>query len=93
MSKNLVYSILLIAMFAVSAHAQFISGVAHRNTDTDAAEEPQIAPNLLEENALTFLDRTYVYADIPVSILGAHNVMLAIDNKNIKHNKNIFDFL
>ena len=36
MSKKLIYSILLIAVFAGSAQAQFISGVAHRNTDTDA---------------------------------------------------------
>ena len=83
MSKNLVFSILLIAMFAVSAHAQFISSVEHRNTDTDAAETPEIAPTLLEENALCFLDRTHVYADIPESILGAQYVMLANDNKNM----------
>jgi len=83
MSKKLIYSILLIAVFAVSAHAQFISGVAHRNTDTDAPEPPQIAPNLLEENAVTFVDRTHVYADIPEFILGAQYVMLANDNKNL----------
>ncbi len=83
MSKKLICSIFLIAVFAVSAHAQFISGVAHRNTDTDATEEPQIAPNLLEENAVTFVDRTHVYADIPESILGAQYVMLANDNKNM----------
>jgi hypothetical protein len=83
MSKNLVFSILLIAMFAVSAHAQFISSVEHRNTDTDAAETPEIAPTLLEENALCFLDRTHVYADIPESILGAQYVILANDNKNM----------
>jgi hypothetical protein len=83
MSKKLVCSILLIAMFAVSAHAQFISGIAHRNTDTDATEDPQIAPTPLEENALTFVDRTHVYADIPEFILGAQYVMLANDNKNM----------
>jgi len=83
MSKKLIYSMLLIAVFAVSAHAQFISSVAHRNTDTDATEEPQIALNLLEENAVTFVDRTHVYADIPESILGAQYVMLANDNKNM----------
>ena len=83
MSKKLIYSILLIAVFAVSAHAQFISDVAHRNTDTDATEEPEIAPTLLEENAVTFVDRTHVYADIPESILGAQYVMLANDNKNM----------
>ncbi|MHC4584689.1 MAG: hypothetical protein ACYS3N_09170 [Planctomycetota bacterium] len=83
MSKNLFFLVLLIAVFAVSAQAQFISGVAHRNTDADATEEPQIAPNPLEENALTFVDRTHVYADIPESILGAQYVMLANDNKNM----------
>jgi len=83
MSKKLICSILLIAVFTVSAHAQFISGVAHRNTDTDATEEPQIAPNPLEENSVTFVDRTHVYADIPESILGAQYVMLANDNKNM----------
>jgi hypothetical protein len=83
MCRKLIYSILLIAVFAVSTHAQFISGVAHRNTDTDAPEQPQIAPNLLEENALTFVDRTHVYADIPEFILGAQYIMLANDNKNM----------
>ncbi|HUU20561.1 MAG TPA: hypothetical protein VMW72_25665 [Sedimentisphaerales bacterium] len=83
MCRKLIYSILLIAVFAVSTHAQFISGVAHRNTDTDAPEQPQIAPNLLAENALTFVDRTHVYADIPEFILGAQYVMLANDNKNM----------
>ena len=83
MSKKLIYSILLIAVFAVSAHAQFISAVAHRNTDTDATELPQIAPDPLAENAVTFVDRTHVYADIPEFILGAQYVMLANDNKNM----------
>ena len=83
MSKKLICSILLIAVFAVSTNAQFISGVAHRNTDTDAMELPQIAPTLLEENAVTFVDRTHVYADIPEFILGAQYVMLANDNKNM----------
>jgi hypothetical protein len=83
MSKNLFCLILLIAVFAVSANAQFISGIEHRNTDSDAAEMPEIAPNLLEENELTFVDRTHVYADIPESILGAQYVKLANDNKNM----------
>jgi hypothetical protein len=83
MSKNLIFLVLLIAVFAVPTQAQFISDVAHRNTDSDAAEEPQIATNLLEENAVTFVDRSHVYADIPESILGAQYVMLANDNKNM----------
>ncbi|MHC4533059.1 MAG: hypothetical protein ACYS6K_03825 [Planctomycetota bacterium] len=83
MSKNLICLFLLIAVFAVSAQAQFISDVAHRNTDTDATEEPEIAPNVLGENELTFVDRSHVYADIPESVLGAQYVKLANDNKNM----------
>jgi hypothetical protein len=75
--------VLLVALFAGVANAQFITKVAHRNTDTDAPEDPQIAPDPLEENSVTFVDRTHVYADIPESILGAQYVMLANDNKNV----------
>jgi len=83
MSKKLIYSILLIAVFAGSTHAQFISGVAHRNTDTDAPEPPEIAPNPLDEDELTFVDRTHQYNDIPANLIGAQYVMTANDNKNI----------
>jgi len=79
----MIYLILLVALFAGSVQAQFITDVAHRNTDTDATEDPQIAPDPLAENSVTFVDRTHVYADIPESILGAQYVMLANDNKNM----------
>ena len=82
MCKRIIYLILLVALFTGSTQAQFISSVAHRNTDTDATELPVIAPNLLAENSVTFVDRTHVYADIPEFILGAQYVMLANDNKN-----------
>jgi len=79
----MIYLILLVVLFAGSANAQFITAVAHRNTDADAAEDPQIAPDPLAENSVTFVDRTHVYADIPEFILGAQYVMLANDNKNM----------
>ena len=79
----MIYLILLVVLFAGSAQAQFITDVAHRNTDTDATEDPQIAPDPLAENSVTFVDRTHVYADIPEFILGAQYVMLANDNKNM----------
>jgi len=83
MCKRTIYLILLVVLFAGVANAQFITSIAHRNTDTDAPEDPQIAPDPLEENSVTFVDRTHVYADIPESILGAQYVMLANDNKNV----------
>jgi len=79
----MIYLILLVALFAGAANAQFITSVAHRNTDADAPEPPVIAPNPLAENSVTFVDRTHVYADIPEFILGAQYVMLANDNKNM----------
>jgi hypothetical protein len=79
----MIYLILLVALFAGSVQAQFITSVAHRNTDTDATELPVIAPDPLAENSVTFVDRTHVYADIPEFILGAQYVMLANDNKNM----------
>jgi len=83
MCRRMIYLILLVASFAGAANAQFITSVAHRNTDTDAPEQPQIAPNPLAENSVTFVDRTHVYADIPEFILGAQYLMLANDNKNM----------
>ncbi len=83
MYKKLIYSILVIAVFAGSTNAQFISGVAHRNTDTDAPEPPEIAPNPLDEDELTFVDREHQYNDIPVNLIGAQYVLTANDNKNI----------
>jgi len=77
------YLMLLMVLFTRVANAQFITSVAHRNTDTDAPEDPRIAPDPLAENSVTFVDRTHVYADIPEFILGAQYVMLANDNKNM----------
>jgi len=79
MCKKTIYLILLVALFAGSAQAQFITGVAMRN----GSDPPQIAPDPLAENSVTFVDRTHVYADIPESILGAQYVMLANDDKGI----------
>ncbi|MBN2593011.1 MAG: hypothetical protein JXA81_05840 [Sedimentisphaerales bacterium] len=83
MCRRLMYLILLMVLFAGVANAQFITSVAHRNTDTDAPEDPQIAPDPLAENSVTFVDRTHVYADIPEFIIGAQYVILANDNKNM----------
>ena len=82
MCRRMIYLILLVALFAGSAQAQFITSAVNRNTDSDAAENPVIAPDPLAENSVTFVDRTHVYADIPEFILGAQYVMLANDNKN-----------
>jgi hypothetical protein len=75
----MIYSILLTALFAGSASAQFITSVAMRN----GSDPPQIAPDPLAEGSLTFVDRTHVYADVPESVLGAQYVMLANDDKGI----------
>ncbi|HUT46299.1 MAG TPA: LamG domain-containing protein [Sedimentisphaerales bacterium] len=83
MCKKTIYLILLVALFAGSANAQFITSVAHRNTDADAPEEPEIAPSPLAEGELSFVDRTHVYVDIPEFILGAQYIKLANDNKNL----------
>ncbi|MBN1508370.1 MAG: hypothetical protein JW955_16090, partial [Sedimentisphaerales bacterium] len=85
MGRRIVGSLVLLCVVAISlpAQAQVITAVAHRNTDTDALEAPQIAPNPLEEDALVFVDRTHQYNDIPASLLGAEYIMLANDNKNM----------
>jgi len=82
MCRRMIYLILLVALFAGAAQAQFITSAVNRNTDSDATELPVIAPDPLAENSVTFVDRTHVYADIPESILGAQYIMLANDNKN-----------
>ena len=79
MCKRTIYLILLVALFAGVANAQFITSVAMRN----GSDPPQIAPDPLAENSAAFVDRTHVYADIPEFILGAQYVMLANDDKGI----------
>ncbi len=86
MFKRLMVLILLLAALSAAApiaQAQLITAVTHRNTDTDAPEDPQIAPNPLDEGALTFVDRTHIYADVPEFLIGAEYVILANDNKNM----------
>ena len=83
MCKKLVYLFLLMAVFAGSAQAQFITSIAHRNTDSDAPEDPEIAPNPLDEDELTFVDRTHQYNEIPAYLIGAQYIMTANDNKNV----------
>ena len=83
MCKKLVYLLLLTFVLVGSAEAQFISAVAHRNTDSDAPEEPQISPNPMAEDALVFVDRTHQYNEIPEYLIGAQYVMTANDNKNM----------
>ncbi|MHC4324415.1 MAG: LamG-like jellyroll fold domain-containing protein, partial [Planctomycetota bacterium] len=81
MCRRMIYLILLVALFAGSAQAQFITSIVHRNGN--APEMPEIAPNPLAEDELTFVDRTHEYNDIPESILGAQYVKLANDDKGI----------
>lgn len=79
--KSIILMVLVVGAFAGLARAQLITAVAHRNTDTDAPENPQIATSL-GEGAVVFVDRTHVYADVPLWLIGAEYVMLANDNKN-----------
>ncbi len=81
--KSMVSLILVLGVLAGLAQAQLITGVAHRNTDTDAPEDPQIAPNPLDEDAVCFVDRTHIYKEVPESLIGAEYIMLANDNKNM----------
>jgi hypothetical protein len=66
-----------------SAQAQFVSEVNHRNTDSDAPEDPQIGPDPLDEDVLVFVDRTHEYNEIPGYLIGAQVIMTANDNKNV----------
>jgi hypothetical protein len=43
MCRRFIYLFLLMAVFVGSAHAQFITSVAHRNTDSDAPEAPKMS--------------------------------------------------
>ena len=81
MSNKLVYLLLLLAVFIGSAQGQFISSVAHRNTDSDAPEPPQLGPDPLDEDVLVFVDRTHEYNEIPAYLIGAQVILTANDNK------------
>jgi hypothetical protein len=86
MFRRLALLVLVFAVVAATAQvaqAQLITGVAHRNTDADAPEDPQIASVPLDEGAVVFVDRTHIYADVPEFIIGAEYIMLANDNKNM----------
>jgi len=80
--KSFILSMLALGLLVGSAQAQLITGLAHRNTDTDAPETPQVGAAPLAEGSLTFLDRVHIYKDVPALVLGAEYIMLANDNKN-----------
>jgi len=82
MCRRLILLALLLVFIATSAQAAVvISSVAHRNTDADAPEDPQIG-NPLADGELFFVDRAHVYAAIQPYLVGADYVMTANDNKN-----------
>jgi len=85
MCKRLMLLLLVFALVGAAqvAQAQIITGIAHRNTDSDAPENPQIATAPLDEGSLTFVDRTHIYADVPEYVIGAEYILLANDNKNM----------
>ncbi|NLH42522.1 MAG: hypothetical protein GX448_11845 [Planctomycetes bacterium] len=80
--KSLILSMLALGLLVGSAQAQLITGLAHRNTDTDAPETPLVGAAPLAEGSVTFLDRVHIYKDVPDLVLGAEYIMLANDNKN-----------
>ncbi len=83
MSKKLMLLVLVCAVMVTTVQAAvFITSVAHRNTDTDAPEAPQIAPNPLDEDEPCYVDRVHQYNEIPQYLIGADYIMLANDNKN-----------
>jgi len=85
MAKKLMLLVFVImtAAVPVAQAAVFITEVTHRNTDADAPEDPQIAPNPLDEDEPCFVDRTHQYNEIPEYLIGADYVLLANDNKNV----------
>ena len=86
MCRKLIYLIVVLAVVPTTAQiaqAQFITSVTHRNTDADAPEDPEIAPNPLDEDELCFVDRTHQYNEIPAYLIGADYVLTANDNKNV----------
>ncbi|MHC4323163.1 MAG: hypothetical protein ACYSUX_02705 [Planctomycetota bacterium] len=80
MCKKTIYLFLLVALFVGSAQAQFISAVSRGGGSTNAT--PQIAPNPLNEDELSFVDRTHQYNELPEMIIGAQYIMAANDDKN-----------
>jgi len=81
--KSFILSMLVLGMLVGPVQAQLITGVAHRNTDADAPEAPQIATAPLGEGSVVFVDRVHQYKAVPQSLIGAEYVMLANDNKNM----------
>jgi len=80
--KSFILSMLALGLLVGSAQAQLITGLAHRNTDTDAPETPLVGAAPLAEGSVTFLDRVHIYKDVPALVLGAEYILLANDNKN-----------
>jgi hypothetical protein len=80
--KSLILSVLVLGMLVGSAQAQLITGLTHRNTDTDAPEAPQVGTAPLGEGSVCYVDRTHIWKEVPAIVLGAEYIMLANDNKN-----------
>jgi len=55
-----------------------ITKVVHRNTSTP---QPTLVTEGLKEGSLVFVDRTYVYREVPAFLIGAEYVMLANNDK------------
>ena len=80
MSKKFVYLISLMAVFAGSTQAQFIGDISRGGSSINT--EPQIAPNPLDEDEFSFVDRSHQYNEISESVIGAQYVMVANDDKH-----------
>ena len=63
----------------VAAPAQIITSVTRGGSSTNTP--PQIAPNPLLEDALSFVDRQHEYNAIPMPLLVAQYVMVANSDK------------
>ena len=76
--RKMLFVLLVLSLFAGVTQAGLITGVDRRNSTRDPIE---IAADL-QEDSLTFVDRTHEYNQVPAVLLGADYVKTANNDKS-----------
>jgi len=79
MFRRKIYLLLLVAVLACTAQGQFISSVVRTGNSTQPA--PTLAPNPMDEDELTFNDRTHQWNDVPLEMVDAQYVLTSNSDK------------
>jgi hypothetical protein len=82
MAKRITLLVLICLCVAQVASAGLITSITRRNPDGNSGDTPPVIAGPLAEDAVTFVDRTHQYNEIPAFLVGADYVVVANDDKD-----------